>query len=181
MKNLFTLLVLFLSFVSISQEEVDYMTVPSNEINFEHGYLNRGLMGISYGRNFAKKEMTYFSVAGSAGLGVQLVDEGFLFETYPIVFFGISPSFQYGVRHSFLSLGLEVKNISSNDAYNGFGIGAYAGFSYNGPRGFLFKLRLGATNWSDGSTGIPYYEFADQRLVIPMLGSSIGFSFGNRL
>ncbi|MCR9171980.1 MAG: hypothetical protein NXI10_05785 [bacterium] len=178
MKQLLFGLLLCLTFHSAAQDGIH---VPRNEVNFEHGYMNRGLIGVSYGRNFAKKEKTYFSVAGSAGLGLQIIDASFLFDSYPIQFFGVSPSFQYGVANSFISLGLEFKGVTSQDAYNGVGVGYYAGWSYNGPKGLLFKLRLGATSWSDGTTGIPYYEFAGQRIATPMIGLSIGFSFGEPL
>ncbi|XOV69106.1 MAG: hypothetical protein ACFHU9_07950 [Fluviicola sp.] len=178
MKWLLLLLILSISSLSYAQDEIN---VPKNEINFEHGYMNRGLLGLAYCRNFAKGEKTYFGVSAFGGLGLQIIDASFLFDSYPIQFFGIAPSFQYGVKNSFLSLGLEAKGITSREAYNGMGVGVYAGYSYNGPKGFLFKMRLGATSWSEGTTGTPYYEFSGQRIAVPMIGSSIGFSIGDPL
>jgi len=180
MKNLLTILLLFFAFVSVSQEEINDINVPSNEINFEHGYFNRGLAALTYTRNFGKREFTYWSSSVSFGAGAQFIDAEFFFDTYPIYFITISPSYQYGENNSFLSLGLELKNISSRDAYNGFGVGAYAGYVYNGPKGFLIRFRLGATTWTSSPEN-SYYSFLDQNAMVPMGGVSIGFSFGNPL
>lgn len=98
----------------------------------------------------------------------------------PIFFTTISPSYQFGATNKFLSLGLELKNISSSEGYNGFGLGGFAGFSYNGQRGFLFKVRLGATGWTSEEDN-SYYQFAGQNRIVPMGSISAGFSFGTPL
>lgn len=178
MKIVLLFSVLLLSGTGFSQEELN---VPKNELGLEQGYFNRGLTALSYSRNFAKKEMSYMSVSGTAGIGAQFVDASFLFDVFPIFFLTLAPSYQYGMGNNFLSLGLEIKNISSEDAYNGSGLGVFAGYSYNGPKGFLFKFRLGVSGWSEGRTGVDYYEFSGQRTLIPMGGFGVGFRFGGSL
>ncbi len=120
-------------------------------------------------------------MSGAAGLGVQFIDDDLLFDAFPIYFLTLSPTYQYGKGNTFLSLGLEFKNVISEEAYNGTGVGAFAGYSYNGPRGFLFRFRVGLSAWSDGRTGVDYYQFLDQKILIPMSGFAFGFRFGDPL
>ncbi|GAB5418197.1 MAG: hypothetical protein Crog4KO_28280 [Crocinitomicaceae bacterium] len=178
MKYLILLALIIGCKIGFSQEDSN---VPRNELALEQGYFHRGLATLSYTRNFAKQEKSYFGVSGAAGIGVQFIDDDFLFDAFPIYFLTLAPSYQYGIGNNFLSLGLEVKNVISEDAYNGTGVGAFAGFHYNGPRGFLFRFRLGFSAWSDGRTGVDYYEFSGQKTLIPMGGFAFGFSFGDPL
>lgn len=74
--------ILFTSFAASAQESYN---VPRNEINFEHGYFNRGLFGLSYSRNFARWENGYWSMTGAVSIGVQLVDADFFYDNFPFL------------------------------------------------------------------------------------------------
>lgn len=162
-------------------EKKEGIVVPKHELSLEHGYFNRGIVGVTYGRNFQKREKSYLSVSGGTGIGLYFEASSLLFDISPMAFFTVSPSYQFGGDNHFLSVGAELKSVQSRRAYSGFGVGAYAGYSFNGNNGFLFKLRMGATSWTANPDGDDYYTWFGTNLPMPMMGISFGFRIGDNL
>lgn len=151
----------FCCHVSFSQD----VPFRKNTVAFESGIFNRGLLGISYSRNFAKTNYAFFSSDCYAGVG-------YTFNHY----LGLGSGINLGREEVFLFVGADVKYyyvtlpdiIFSVDHVKGIsyaplmGLSVYtvAGLTAKGRFGFMFGYKNGAADF-----------------LFPVMGFSIGKSF----
>lgn len=183
--KIIVILLLFISYSSKAQEvrvieEVDSHlknVIPGYEFTIETGVNSRGLIGLSLGKNFKNVSSGYTNLSASAGFGLYWEDAYIVPEPVPSFIASLSPSYNMGEGSSYLTIGGELKYMYCQPNYEGSGLGGFLGYAYNGPSGFLFKVRCGATKWFDLPEDGPGFDLLGSKLPVGMFGMSFGYGF----
>jgi len=162
MRVLFALFLLFVISINAISQKTDFR---KNAISIEAGFFHRGLIGISYARNFLKYDHTFITGSAFAGLGL-----------YYKHYTGGGIDFNVGKNEVFFCIGADLKGIHLNDWEPVFGDGGpwqfawepHLGINVVTANGFAGKFLLGYMFAKEPDEG--YLEF-------PTAGFSLGFAF----
>lgn len=155
-------LTIFLLFTSSIAQESSFR---KNALSVETGFFHRGLLGVSFTRNFLKTNGTFISTTAFAGMG-------FYYKRYT----GLSLDFNVGKKEAFFCVGMDFKGILINDWKPLFGNGGpwqfawepHLGINIISTIGFTSKFVLGYMFTKEPEEGL---------LAFPGIGLSLGYAF----
>ena len=136
-----------------------------NTISVESGIWSRGLVGLSYSRNFLKTNFLFVSADAFAGIG----SSGY--------YYGLNTTFNFGRDELFFTTGIDVKRceiqysetlIFGDYYFKGFAYNPFIGVNLYTPAGLSIKTRAGF---------MPIYKNRNYDGFFPTGGISLGYSF----
>lgn len=136
-----------------------------NTISVESGIWSRGLVGLSYSRNFLKRKFLFMSADAFAGIGAS----GY--------YYGLNTTFNFGRNELFFTTGFDVKKceiqfsenqIFSDYYFKGPAYNPFIGLNLYAPAGLSIKTRAGI---------MPIYKNHTYDGFFPSMGVSLGYSF----
>ncbi|MBK7129993.1 MAG: hypothetical protein IPM74_17660 [Crocinitomicaceae bacterium] len=162
MRFFFVFILLFTLLAKLNAQEDK---LRRNVLSIESGFFHRGLLGVSYARNFCVRERTFMTASTYAGLGF-----------YFIEYAGFGYDFNIGKGEAFFYTGVDVKVILPNDLKPLFVDSNYSMFAFEPHIGVNVSTHFGIT-----VKFLAGYMFAkepdDGFSAFPALGLSLGYAF----
>ncbi|MFT6983359.1 MAG: hypothetical protein ACJAUD_002131 [Crocinitomicaceae bacterium] len=178
MKYFIIFAIVFITNTSNAQGPV----IPLGSISLQMGVYDRGLIGVGFDLNGRHDGMGYFNANASVGLGIYVSDGGWIFDVDPSIYLTLSPSYNFGKKNSFFTIGFDGKRLQAEGQEVGYGAGGFMGGTFNFNGGFVFKVRAGVTRWYELGSDGPGFDILYSRTspITPSMGISIGYGFGRR-